>query len=100
MLLSFSAYSTLKVKEIYSSETSLIFIGLHGVISQKIALFISTALRTSNPTLKSQFLQADWSHFMCNIRTSTSLIKSGCTAERLLLFKLEKLFTSLGVNME
>jgi hypothetical protein len=28
----------------------LIFSGLHGVISQKIVLFITTAERTSNPT--------------------------------------------------
>jgi hypothetical protein len=32
----------------------LTFIGLHGVISQGIELFIATAVRTSNPKLISQ----------------------------------------------
>jgi hypothetical protein len=31
-------------------ETSDNFYGLHGVLSQKIELFITTAVRTSNPT--------------------------------------------------
>jgi hypothetical protein len=35
----------------------LIFNGLHGVISQKIVLFITTAVRTSNPTKSNIFRQ-------------------------------------------
>jgi hypothetical protein len=38
----------------FSPKHLLTFNGLHGVISQKIKLFISTALRTSNP--KRQFI--------------------------------------------
>jgi hypothetical protein len=33
----------------YSSETSVDFNGLHVVVSQNIELFITTAVRTSNP---------------------------------------------------
>jgi hypothetical protein len=32
------------------SEISVIFNGLHGVISQKIEVFVTTAVRTSTPT--------------------------------------------------
>jgi hypothetical protein len=35
---------------ICSSETSVDLNGLHGVISQKMTLFITTAVRTSNLT--------------------------------------------------
>jgi hypothetical protein len=50
-LVSCSAYSsTLKIEAIYPSETSVDFNGLHGVISQKIEPFMTTADRTSNPT--------------------------------------------------
>jgi hypothetical protein len=35
----------------------LTFNGLHGVISQKIVLFITTAVRTSDPTLQQWFLR-------------------------------------------
>jgi hypothetical protein len=35
----------------FSSESHLTFNGLHGVISQEIELFISTAVRTSDPTV-------------------------------------------------
>jgi hypothetical protein len=35
---------------ICSFETSVTFTGLHGVISQMIELFITTVVRTSNPT--------------------------------------------------
>jgi hypothetical protein len=46
-----SAYfSNLKMEAICSSEASLTFNGLCGVISQKIVLFITTAVRTSNIT--------------------------------------------------
>jgi hypothetical protein len=34
----------------YSSETSVEFSGLHCVIPQKMELFITTAMRSSNPT--------------------------------------------------
>jgi hypothetical protein len=40
---------------IYFSETSAIN-GLHGVISQKIVLFITAAVRTSNPISKGRLL--------------------------------------------
>jgi hypothetical protein len=43
-------YSTLKMEAIYSTETSIDF-QVHSIISQKKLLFITTALRTSNPTL-------------------------------------------------
>jgi hypothetical protein len=38
------------VQAVCSSETSVDFNGLHGVISQKLELFITAAVRTSNPT--------------------------------------------------
>jgi hypothetical protein len=41
--------STLKMEATYSSETSIDFQDVHGVISQKIDLFLTTAVRTSNP---------------------------------------------------
>jgi hypothetical protein len=43
-------YSTLKMEAACSSGTSVTFNGLHGDISQKIELFITTAVETSNPT--------------------------------------------------
>jgi hypothetical protein len=43
-------YSTLKMEAKCSSETSFHFNGLHGVTSQKIELFTTTVVRTSNPT--------------------------------------------------
>jgi hypothetical protein len=42
-------FSTLKMDAIWSSETS-VDNGLHGVIYQKMVLFVITAMRTSNPT--------------------------------------------------
>jgi hypothetical protein len=42
--------STLKKGGTCPCETSLIFYKLHDFISQKIELFINTAVRTSNPT--------------------------------------------------
>jgi hypothetical protein len=51
MLVSCLAYSsTLKMEATCFSETSVDFQGLHGVIFQKIELFITTAVRTSNHT--------------------------------------------------
>jgi hypothetical protein len=47
-LLDFS--STLKMEALCSSERPLLLNGLHGVISQKTILFITTAVKTSNPT--------------------------------------------------
>jgi hypothetical protein len=41
---------TLKMEPICSSETSVDTQRTHGVIFQKIVLFINTAVRTSNPT--------------------------------------------------
>jgi hypothetical protein len=38
------------MEALYSSEISVDFNGLHSVVSQKIVLFITTAVRTSNPT--------------------------------------------------
>jgi hypothetical protein len=51
LLVSCSAYSwTLKMKATFPLKRRLTFKGLHGVISQEIELFITTAVRTSNPT--------------------------------------------------
>jgi hypothetical protein len=41
--------STLKMEAICSSERLLTLNGLHGVISQKMILFITTAVKTSDP---------------------------------------------------
>jgi hypothetical protein len=50
MLVSCVAYScNLKMEAKYSSET---FSGLHGVMFQKIETFITTGVRTSNPTIR------------------------------------------------
>jgi hypothetical protein len=49
-VVSCSDYSNLKMEGICSCETSLTFNGLYGVISQKMVLFITAAVRTSNPT--------------------------------------------------
>jgi hypothetical protein len=38
----------MKLEAALSSETSVVFTGLHGVISQKIEIFVVTALRVSN----------------------------------------------------
>jgi hypothetical protein len=49
MLISCSVYSlALKMEAIFISVTLLTFIGLHGFISKKIELFITTAVRTSD----------------------------------------------------
>jgi hypothetical protein len=40
---------TLKMEATYSSEAST-FTGFHGVISRKIELFRTIAVKTSNPT--------------------------------------------------
>jgi hypothetical protein len=46
------AYSSvLKMVETCSSETSVNFNKLHGIIFQKIELYITTAVRTLNPVL-------------------------------------------------
>jgi hypothetical protein len=51
MLVSCLAYSsTLKMEVTFSSETSVDFQRLLGIISQEIELFITTAVRTTNPT--------------------------------------------------
>jgi hypothetical protein len=42
--------SILKMEAICFSESSAELDGLHGVISQKMILFITTAVKTSNPT--------------------------------------------------
>jgi hypothetical protein len=44
------------MEAICSSETLVGFNGLQGVISQKIVLFITTAVRTSNLTLAVKFV--------------------------------------------
>jgi hypothetical protein len=46
-------------KTSFISLFRLAFRGLHGVISHKIQLFITTAVRTSNSTLK--YLSGEWS---------------------------------------
>jgi hypothetical protein len=35
----------------YFESNRVLYLGLHGAISQKIAVFITTALRTSDPTI-------------------------------------------------
>jgi hypothetical protein len=45
-----SAKTSKKAEGVCSSETSLKLDGLHGVIYQKMILFITTAVKTSNPT--------------------------------------------------
>jgi hypothetical protein len=39
------------MEAICSSETSVALMGLHGIISRKIELFITTTVRTSYPEL-------------------------------------------------
>jgi hypothetical protein len=52
MLLSYLAYPfTLKIEATCSLDHWSTFNGLHGIISQKPELFITTALRTSSPTV-------------------------------------------------
>jgi hypothetical protein len=56
MLVSCLAYSlTLNVEATCPPKRWLIFGGPHGVISQKTELFITTAVRTSNPTFDTPF---------------------------------------------
>jgi hypothetical protein len=40
----------MKMEATYSPKSGLTFSRLHGIISQKIVLFITTAVRTSDPT--------------------------------------------------
>jgi hypothetical protein len=55
-LVSCLAYSlSLKMEETHSSEMLLTFNGVHGVISQKIEPFITTAVRTSYTASMFQF---------------------------------------------
>jgi hypothetical protein len=52
MLVSFLPYSSsLNMEAICSSKHELTFNRLHGIISQKKELFITTTMRTSNATL-------------------------------------------------
>jgi hypothetical protein len=44
MFVFYSAYPTLKVEAICSFETSVDFNGIHGLISQKIELFLSVEI--------------------------------------------------------
>jgi hypothetical protein len=46
-------------KEIFLPKRRLTFNGIHGVIAQKIALFINIAVRTSNPAIKRWCLWVD-----------------------------------------
>jgi hypothetical protein len=43
-------YSTLKMEAMCSSETSVYLQRITGVVTQKVVLFITTSVRTSNPT--------------------------------------------------
>jgi hypothetical protein len=45
-----AANIVLTIEAIYFSETSVDFHWIQGVISQKTELFITTVVRTSNPT--------------------------------------------------
>jgi hypothetical protein len=49
------------MEAIFTSETSVAFNGLHGVIFQKIELFIITAVRTSDPTIAGWFPNLNFS---------------------------------------
>jgi hypothetical protein len=67
MLVSCSAYSmTMKMEAACSTETSPNFQQLHGVISQKIEFFITTAVSTSNLTNLDMF-----SHATCSSTSKT-----------------------------
>jgi hypothetical protein len=44
------------MEKIYSSKSLWIFNGLHGVTSQKTELFITTAMRTTNPAMYSELV--------------------------------------------
>jgi hypothetical protein len=52
---SFSYSSTLKRERHVDPKRRLVFNGVHGIIFQKIELFITTAVRTSNPTRRINF---------------------------------------------
>jgi hypothetical protein len=53
MLVSCFAYSsTLKIEATFPLRSRLTFNELHGIISQKIEIFIATALRPPNPALQ------------------------------------------------
>jgi hypothetical protein len=47
-------FQRISLQKIYISSGGLTFTRLHGVISQKIKLFITTGVRTSNPTITLQ----------------------------------------------
>jgi hypothetical protein len=52
MLVSYLAYSsTLKMEAKYSSKRWLTFNGLKGIIPQKAELFITTAVRSTDPAM-------------------------------------------------
>jgi hypothetical protein len=48
------------MEAICSSETLVDFNGLLSVISQKVLLFITTAVRTSNPTISGIFISVEF----------------------------------------
>jgi hypothetical protein len=69
--------------------------GLHDVIYQKMVLFITTAVKTSNPTKENLFSR----EIMCLLKTSRDLqmlfvavtyIAEGLSFETLLTLKVEK----------
>jgi hypothetical protein len=68
------------------SKHQLTFNGLHGVISQKIVLFITTAVRTSNPTRnKKLVLNEDgvrWAPAFEDVSPGASTVGRRCPAAR------------------
>jgi hypothetical protein len=50
-LLAYNAIQAVESQPTCSTKTLVTFNGLHSIMSQKIELFITTAVRTSNPFL-------------------------------------------------
>jgi hypothetical protein len=67
-------------------KRQLTFNGLHGIVSQKIEVFITTAVRTSNPTLEvcsEHYARSTWAAFvtrtMCQWYECSSSIHVRCS---------------------
>jgi hypothetical protein len=75
MLVSFMAYSlTLKMESYVPLKHQFTFNRIHGVIFQKIVLFITTDVRTSNPT--STIYKSSVSEFslQCTLKINTYIL--------------------------
>jgi hypothetical protein len=78
-LVSRSAYSlTLKMEQTFYSKSRLAFNRLHDVIPQKIEIFITTIVRTSNPGIMTWsvliYLQLPWTVSLSGTVTSWNLL--------------------------